>query len=70
MEFLFKGVLVYKPRVVFAVINEICKKKSNSFFKLHESQQKQHAVYKLSHLDNLTVRYFFTIHEVSRENDS
>ena len=42
-----KGVSLYKPIVVFVVIHEICK---NYFFKFHESQEKQHAVYNLKHL--------------------
>ena len=40
-----KGGSVYKPLVVFVVIHEI--KEMSPFFKLHESQQKQHVVYEL-----------------------
>ena len=43
-----KGVSVYKPLVVFAVIHET--KKYSIFKKFHESQEKPHKVYKQIHL--------------------
>ena len=47
-----KGVSVYKPYVVVFVIHE--KKPVAAVFLFHESQYKQHTVYKRRHLYNIS----------------